>query len=119
MSDIYQSAKEVVVWLGEPSNDLELAFDILGGKTRIELNSNFDFEKLNRSTTAFCDRDYWNRLWIVQEMLLARRVSYWCGQKVVSQKNMGQNSKSFLMRNGRDYQLPWILIDKACSGAQD
>ena len=118
MSDIYSSAKEVVVWLGESNSDLDYVFDVFAGKMHFDYSSP-GLQKIEKATAAFCSRDYWGRLWIVQEMLLAQKVSYWCGAKAIGQKSMAKNSKSYTIRGGGDYQLPWSLIDKACSGPQE
>ncbi|UPX21360.1 uncharacterized protein EKO05_0011546 [Ascochyta rabiei] len=80
MSRIYTSCLSVIIWLG---TDCEGAAGVLGG---IEDTSNHrSLPKLHNAhpmiiaaKTVF-ENAYWRRLWIVQELLLPRRVRVLCG----------------------------------------
>lgn len=89
MPDIYSMATEVIAWLGEAAGGSDRAMEILDdikGKSGNELDhyrrcrSNLeDMEAL----TSLLERRYWNRLWILQELRLAKQTSLWCGQRAV------------------------------------
>lgn len=82
MGNIYSRAHCVVAWLGSAANESDLAMDRLRSASKWEhpkdnshgLNAQLDLLK----------RSYWQRLWIVQEMALARKLFLLCGQSVVS-----------------------------------
>ncbi|KAH7077887.1 hypothetical protein BKA63DRAFT_376351, partial [Paraphoma chrysanthemicola] len=39
---------------------------------------------------ALCERPYWKRIWIVQEIMLAKKATIWCGNKQVSWNKLQQ-----------------------------
>ncbi|KAI1421313.1 heterokaryon incompatibility protein-domain-containing protein [Xylaria sp. FL1777] len=102
MPKIYSGAREVAIWLGTESDDSEQALDLLktittvadsGGATLIE--NIIESKKWQPHFTALVtlfERDYWSRLWVVQEVLNAKRVEVYCGQS----------------------QLPWPVFQKGC-----
>ncbi|KAF2649711.1 HET-domain-containing protein, partial [Lophiostoma macrostomum CBS 122681] len=67
MSDIYKRASYVYVWLG-PSDRRTEAPDPLSGT----------------ELTHFFQNPYWHRLWIVQEVMLARYIRIMCGETLLS-----------------------------------
>jgi hypothetical protein len=110
MGDIYSEAAQVIVWLGERNQTSDLAFDLLeklGASTKQdfldyaalvpnptsftpvagyqgppivaprEINDN-DIEALK---ATFLKRDWWTRLWVVQEVTVARSVFLLCGDR--------------------------------------
>ncbi|KAK0610783.1 heterokaryon incompatibility protein-domain-containing protein [Immersiella caudata] len=85
MAEVYSRAKQVVAWLGLGNASSESAIGFLreaytlGHLSRERLQDDerwVDLEDL-------CDRDYWRRLWIVQEICLATRVVIVCGDEQV------------------------------------
>jgi len=99
MKSIYQNAYQVVIWLGEASDNSDLAFLWIG-----RLKSAFDELKARPHTpiselelfnlikdTAFDNhwvalrallyRPYWRRLWVCQELLYAKEAVVLCGSK--------------------------------------
>lgn len=88
MGNIYRSANKVVASLGNPTQDSSLAFDIL--RRRAQQLRNAQFLNVDQMTDGFdtrdvealvqlCGREYWVRLWIIQEVVLARDVEIHCG----------------------------------------
>jgi hypothetical protein len=88
MQQIYQSATKVVVWLGPASKDSDIAIDFLLQASAKQQ----EFERwfpsvltdpfIARSLRAVCnlgDRNYWKRIWIVQEIVSATSVVVRCG----------------------------------------
>ncbi|PVH74769.1 HET-domain-containing protein, partial [Cadophora sp. DSE1049] len=67
MHRIYSRASIVLIWLGLENDTTGPAFDLLKrGGVR-----NFRGSVLKMALADLCDRPYWNRVWIVQEVGLA------------------------------------------------
>jgi hypothetical protein len=91
MKDVYQKAEIVFVWLGESNEHSEQAFDdlySLAGIRNLEgtvPSQQFDKEMMDRdyqSWRAIGDilcRPWFRRVWIIQEVLSARRAIVVCG----------------------------------------
>jgi len=81
MGAIYRNAFQVVVWLGDPAFKMLPAFKILSDDgfskdlTAGSMSSD-EFEELKMlSLLSLCRQEYWTRLWIRQEVVLAKRVA--------------------------------------------
>ena len=70
MPCIYSGAEQVLAWLGEAANDTEI-FSINQGKYEV-------------GTVAFFRHPYWERTWIIQELLNARAITFQCGRYRIS-----------------------------------
>jgi hypothetical protein len=88
MGAIYTAASQVIVWLGEPSEPACLAFSLLDDlwrnvhddeAIRIILRSLDTIPALNSLTELFA-RDYWSRVWVIQEVHFARKITAQCGE---------------------------------------
>lgn len=77
MGMIYTMAERVVVWLGPSNAEASLAMKWLG-KVHNEGVENIDTEGL-KAIKSLCFRDYWSRLWIIQEVILAPEIWIQCG----------------------------------------
>jgi hypothetical protein len=101
MGDIYEQAKEVLIWLGEEADDSSLAFELIrmwgrarhlfGSGDRVSTESE-EAETLldNLNTRAFetqCSlallrlliRPYLRRIWVLQEVARAQTQTLVCG----------------------------------------
>lgn len=88
MTGIYSKATSVAIWLGPESEDSNVAVQLLsdlvtyGEKNNGDISSFISSPFLARSfyslATLF-ERDYWYRLWVVQEVHNARAVDVYCG----------------------------------------
>ncbi|MCJ1357196.1 MAG: hypothetical protein MMC33_007192 [Icmadophila ericetorum] len=97
MSEIYSGAHFVLVWLGESQDDSDLVMDT---QTVNHLNRNLvqvpDFaspdyvtrddlpspkDPIWRAIGDLCDRNWFYRTWVVQEVALARKVNMLCGPR--------------------------------------
>ncbi len=92
MKDVYEKAAIVLVWLGESNRLTELAFDELHGM--IELldydeavpSYHFDRQVMNRyhdrwrAISEMLYRPWFRRMWVIQEVLSARRGMMICGR---------------------------------------
>ncbi|RKL07811.1 hypothetical protein BFJ70_g16845 [Fusarium oxysporum] len=100
MGRIYSQARGVFIWLGEESEDSDLGISILrrwgDGINKARANSErellsdplgtamkFVDDPLNerdlKAAYALLNRDYWGRVWIIQEAVLARAGMMICG----------------------------------------
>jgi hypothetical protein len=94
VSDLYAQAENVLVWLGHGTAESDFVFDLrsdsvasstivttkLGEeKTRTEA---LDFNAPDgEALDTVYQRSYWTRLWIIQELFLARNIVLFCGIK--------------------------------------
>ena len=95
MDEIYGQARNVIIWLGKPEDGSDLVMD---SKKISKLNKTLQL--LPRSNTApnvtapglphaedpiwkaigrLCDRDWFYRTWVIQEIALARKAELLCG----------------------------------------
>jgi hypothetical protein len=92
MGCLYRRAHEVLAWLGEEADDSGKLFDYIsspGGeslddhaamlKRYISLFGKPDSLYFLSALAALFGREYWTRLWIVQEILLAQNITMYCG----------------------------------------
>lgn len=84
MGDIYSQAVVVRIWLGEAANysdqairlikTMQAGFDILSPADGMMVS-----KEQWGSLRSLLERPWWDRIWIVQEMALAQRVTLNCG----------------------------------------
>ena len=88
MRDIYANACRVLVWIGEPDNLSTLAFDTLerfaiddgtpdGSATYLDIQDTVKERK--EAIRLFIERPYFFRMWVIQEVVVARSVTVFCG----------------------------------------
>ncbi|CAN8106240.1 unnamed protein product [Discula destructiva] len=113
MTQIYQNAKRVAIWLGPEADDSELALALIhkvGQDAKlpgdIDRHTLAAFTKSHlAATAALFDRDYWHRLWVVQEVFNAREITVYCGTSYLpwsffrETSELLRNKKAFLYRN--------------------
>src|SRR5690242_377084 len=101
MQKIYHHAEEVVVWLGEESDDSDLAMDFIKLHEKIkreassveQIRTSFDLQtgKYSKHWNAFTDvlcRKWWSRVWTIQEFVIPLNMMFWCGLEEVSKAAM-------------------------------
>lgn len=74
MRDIYSSAESVIVWLGLVKAHEELVFLLIKHPELLEVT------KSQEELIAFLNKPYFRRVWVVQEFILAKVLSIWCGE---------------------------------------
>ncbi|KAH8756767.1 heterokaryon incompatibility protein-domain-containing protein [Diaporthe sp. PMI_573] len=90
MTDIYKNAQYVAVWLGPDGDDCDIATALLKdvataartGAYPVQVKSMFSSIAQGQSLPALAalfEREYWNRLWIVQEIFNAASIYVYCG----------------------------------------
>lgn len=108
MSKIYSRARGVVMWLGEEGDDSQLAMDLIrrwgkGVLTAMETDRDACYKNSLKACLPFIDnpfdkrslealgcllkRDYWRRVWIIQEVVLAKSRIMLCGNAMVYHEN--------------------------------
>lgn len=90
MADIYKKAQYVAIWMGPEGDDSDLATALLqdvatAAQTeagRVQVKSILFSRAQDQSlpaVAALFEREYWNRLWIVQEIFNAASIYVYCG----------------------------------------
>ena len=121
MAKIYSSAKEVIIWLqshgrSPPSSQRSECQCDAPCVTRKHSRTLLDRgEKPNQYISCSFVRDvlentYWQRLWIIQEILLAQSRSVWLDHTIVSWHDLVQYRTEHLLR---PIQLTWCLSQVA------
>ncbi|KAK3621666.1 hypothetical protein LTR56_020528 [Elasticomyces elasticus] len=88
MSRIYSGATQVLAWLGPQYDASDLAMRELGRRAaywqkRRNMLAIWSSPS-GAAIRALCSRPYWSRLWVFQELSLAKRVQLVCGTATVS-----------------------------------
>jgi hypothetical protein len=90
MREIYSTASSVAVWLGEVEKtigDSDLAMEFVNQKGLAPLRKKSNrYQPIwnsaqGRALLELCDRKYWRRIWIIQEIMHGREVTVLCGNK--------------------------------------
>ena len=146
MGNIYKNAENVIVWLGLAKDDSDLAMKTLADSTRLEQYVN-DVDNAELTSVdisirlkryvkdiddarhiailAFYGRSYWNRVWVQQEMYLAKRFMVYCGSKCISDEDLDLAICKMNCHNrffyGEDFQTNSIykLMDRKRAGSID
>ena len=95
MGEVYTKAASVIAWLGEESNDSNLAFDALNALPTDFLqhwdpqkNAKLDMTALEPKCISAIGslflRPWWRRMWTVQESILGPAMSLVCGNQQVT-----------------------------------
>jgi Heterokaryon incompatibility protein (HET) len=102
MGQIYSNASEVLLWLGATADGSNEAMNLLSKEYSYSISRecwvrfgrrnqvtkgkdglHFTTYGERRALTALFSRPYWQRLWVLQEILLASRVVIYCGTEKI------------------------------------
>ncbi|KAK5733941.1 hypothetical protein LTR17_009348 [Elasticomyces elasticus] len=84
MGYIYSMAVKVMVWLGPAHSDSDLAMQALSNCHSRRPSNRFWNTPGGLAVARLCNRAYWTRLWILQEIIRARtNIVILCGEKAV------------------------------------
>ncbi|KAG4419436.1 hypothetical protein IFR04_007393 [Cadophora malorum] len=86
MNQIYQKAECVLVWLGEVDGFSSIAFEALQLLAEVKGFSSIPFESranVWKGLLAISQRKYWTRVWIIQEITVARDIEVFCGKQKI------------------------------------
>ncbi|KAH6859136.1 heterokaryon incompatibility protein-domain-containing protein [Alternaria rosae] len=85
MRRIYRRATSVSIWLGDfydlsyLNRGMEFLIERTPNPFLIEQEAEFGTEPQAKGIIELCDKRYWRRVWIIQEVMLARQCTIWCG----------------------------------------
>ncbi|KAF1985671.1 hypothetical protein K402DRAFT_405121 [Aulographum hederae CBS 113979] len=134
MAQVYQIAKEVIIWLGAESEDSVLFMNTF----RQWKDLDFPIRDGMLLAEMIASQRYWQRLWIMQEVLLAREVIIFWGRSSLAWNDLFQildsrRSKTplddriqhlWLGRRGKDlwggegYKWDWAAAVSYAKGSQ-
>ncbi|KAK0817611.1 hypothetical protein LTR75_002946 [Friedmanniomyces endolithicus] len=87
MGRIYSQALKVLVWLGPAHSDSDDAMQAIVNYATHQRHPKFRAKFWNSraglAVARLCQRAYWTRLWIFQELMLAKSVTILCGGRCV------------------------------------
>ncbi|KAH6669025.1 heterokaryon incompatibility protein-domain-containing protein [Halenospora varia] len=91
MKAIYEQAKNVLVWLGPSYHQSKLAFQMVHEIHGHQHEDDWIAQRLQLPDMPIClkalgnlfARQYWFRIWIVQELTVAKRITIQCGNDSV------------------------------------
>jgi len=85
MRSIYSQAIQVAVWLGSAADNSDLAMERLDNDFSGLGRKTYDIHLWEKEETKailqLCQRQYWRRIWIVQEVVLGKNVVFYCGER--------------------------------------
>ncbi|KAI2633889.1 heterokaryon incompatibility protein-domain-containing protein [Xylaria nigripes] len=101
MRHIYYRATNMIMWL-DPSPETGVAIDLLleisrsPGLTGLQgshIYGRRDQQKRFSALVRFIENDYFNRLWVIQEIASARNIQVLCGEQVIEWENLSSVMK--------------------------
>lgn len=104
---IYAKAEQVVVWLGVETDDSQHAQTLMRDVAHagVPLNPDLDL----RSVVSLFDREYWSRLWVVQEILHASDIVVRCGHSWLAWDDYKQASRLFQSEKVSLAKIPTLV----------
>jgi hypothetical protein len=76
MGEIFRRAHLVIAWVGKEDKDSEFTIKWMKRTDLVATDLSLDQQE---HLWAFFSRNYWSRVWIVQELILASEVVFMCG----------------------------------------
>ncbi|KAK5086752.1 hypothetical protein LTR05_003920 [Lithohypha guttulata] len=119
MGEIYSAADSVYAWLGPQTCKSDKVFDFVE-QSRLLRSEGEPYWKIYNSNSDALDsleditsRTYWTRLWIIQEIVLAKRLWLFCGSRLISWDDLqfvlaGSKSHSSSLASGRSRLLHYL-----------
>jgi ankyrin repeat protein len=104
MGDIYKSARQVVVWLGDAADDSHLVFQHLNDESIQDSFPNYATppEDKRRAWSALVKRPWFYRTWVIQEIALAKRAVIMCGEDSTLWRNVDASWKPDFSGGGKE-----------------
>ncbi|KAN0110910.1 HET domain containing protein [Hyaloscypha variabilis] len=87
MKEIYANATDMHIWLGNEADESDIAMDFIREKAALGLKPKgigFRTPWRRDEGKALCElfeRPYWRRMWIIQEVAHAQKITVGCGSK--------------------------------------
>ncbi|KAH8716769.1 heterokaryon incompatibility protein-domain-containing protein [Phaeosphaeriaceae sp. PMI808] len=114
MSRIYTRAQKVCIWLGEDSDESELAFNFI----REEITQLRNFDKISsdknysdkwRALMMLMQREWFSRRWVVQEISLAKKAKIYCGPYSIQWKEFAVAVELFVEVETATHRLSEVM----------
>jgi hypothetical protein len=109
MAKIYTAAREVFVWLGPGSETIDLLFDTCQDGRGFDSDGRIDGEYFGgddlQGIRDLTRKPYWNRIWTVQELVLAKKVTLMCGNKAIEMTKIGR----LVGRDVQAHAMFWVF----------
>ncbi|KAL9609431.1 MAG: hypothetical protein Q9167_005807 [Letrouitia subvulpina] len=110
MGEVYRGAEKVIAWLGDDTDDVGHAFDVIKAMSDFpdlhfddRVSPHHDLTVLEsesiESLVRFLDRDWWKRVWTFQEMALASRFEIRCGRRTLKGEKLAAAHENFWSHN--------------------
>jgi hypothetical protein len=114
MGEIYRGAKRVIVWVGVASSDSDFVMDMLADRSKLQqLIEGRQLQTSEREALiAFCNRSYWSRVWVLQEIYLAQTYTVRCGNKYIADTDLDE-ALTTLFYYTREYDYCRAIRDSA------
>ncbi|KAF8855784.1 HET-domain-containing protein [Acephala macrosclerotiorum] len=113
MGKIYSEANRVMVWLGEADksaeSDIAMDFVLRRGlaplRTKAGRFQSLWSQSQGKALLKLCERNYWRRVWVVQEIMHARDLKVFCGSKSFPWQNINQIFQKLRRVDGRGHTV--------------
>ncbi|EGZ70011.1 HET-domain-containing protein [Neurospora tetrasperma FGSC 2509] len=115
MGKIFSSAEQVLAWTGPMANDSDYAMDILNSvpQDKILYPEILNNNRAKTAILAWCNRPYWKRIWIIQELFLAKRLVFMCGSRSISRRGNAIANCLWVILKTSEKSLPAVEPDNA------
>lgn len=97
MGALYNQAEEVIVWLGPRKDGSDIAMTFIKHSVTppcrglpLDLSSDLFASVEIRAVLNLLSREYWRRVWIIQEVFRARKVLICCGHETLAWKDLAK-----------------------------
>ncbi len=90
MTQIYKQADQVLAWLGPSYEDSTLAFQVVQDLGQPDVAEDWAVQQLKSRTaqlqalSRLFQREYWMRMWVLQELTVAKSIMLYCGDDSIS-----------------------------------
>ncbi|EHK21123.1 uncharacterized protein TRIVIDRAFT_153219, partial [Trichoderma virens Gv29-8] len=112
MSKIFSQAANVIIYLGEPADNSDLAIEFItecdNPSTETTSLSYPNTELLTGALYSFFHRPWFTRVWVIQEVVLSNTALAYCGEKTIPWSAI-QSFKDWNIASRRLQQLPFII----------
>lgn len=117
MARIYSQAESVAIWLGPELNNSCLALELLSivsghspsSDGLVGLLESTEWQPHFRAVVDLFEREYWRRVWVVQEVSNARKIMVHCGDSALPWQTYASASEVFRRNRGNlVYHFPII-----------
>jgi hypothetical protein len=114
---IFSKASKVIAWLGPAEESSDNAMQALSTMRRKD-----GVDQHGRAIVKLLKRQYWERVWIIQELAKASRVEVWCGTKMLTWDVFVEGIRTWWAHTklrATDSQHPIFTLNKFCDAERN